>query len=184
MIKHPILSDSLPRPTLRNEDILSPSPGSWREDSQQRGCFPPGVPGIQRFSAAVQGEGAPQRPSRLMAEQLGHVQAPQSAKQHTAPRSSGQPFCPVQAAEQSALPARDAPILGLTPGSQGVAGRKRTTWKKELEETWVAEGENVIWKKNAWTGGNICKCALQVNDFCMKVWNFTSPHPSPQHPRI
>lgn len=82
-----------------------------------------------------------------MAEQLGHVQAPQSAKQHTAPRSPGQPFCPVQAAERSALPARDAPILGLTPGNQGVAGRKRTTWKKELEETWVAEGENVIWKK-------------------------------------
>lgn len=39
-------------------------------------------------------------------------------------------------------------------------------------------------EKNAWTGGNICKCALQVNDFCMKVWNFTSPHPTPQHHRI
>lgn len=29
-------------------------------------------------------------------------------------------------------------------------------------------------------GSGICKCALQVNDFCMKVWNFTSHHPIPK----
>lgn len=40
-------------------------------------------------------------------------------------------------------------------------------------------GKNVIWKKNAWEGGNICKCALEVNEFYMKVWNFTFPHPPP-----
>lgn len=136
-----------------NEDILIPSLSSWQEDSQQTGCFPPGVPGIRRFSAAVQGEGALQRPSRSMAEQLGYVQAPQLAAQHTAPRSPGWPLWPVRATEWSILPARDAPVPGLLPGSQGVAGRRRTTWKKELEETWVPERENVIWKKNALTGG-------------------------------
>lgn len=30
-------------------------------------------------------------------------------------------------------------------------------------------------------GGSICKCALQVNDFYMKVWNFTSSHPTPNN---
>lgn len=38
-----------------------------------------------------------------------------------------------------------------------------------------------MWKKQAWRGrGSILKCSLQVNDFCMKVWNFTFRHPIPK----
>lgn len=35
-------------------------------------------------------------------------------------------------------------------------------------------------EKASMAGGCIFKCALQVNDFCMKVWNFTSCHPNPK----
>lgn len=52
--------------------------------------------------------------------------------------------------------------------------------KKELEETWVAEGKCNMEKSKHSGRGGICKCALQVNDFCMKVWNFTSHHPIPK----
>lgn len=44
------------------------------------------------------------------------------------------------------------------------------------------EGKCNMEKKCIDRGGSICKCALQVNDFCMKVWNFTSPHPTPNTP--
>lgn len=88
-----------------------------------------------------------------MAEQLGHVQAPQSAKQHTAPRSPDQPLCHVRAAERSALPAHDAPILGLMPGSQGVAGRKHTTWKRAGEDLGCRGGKCNMEKKMHGLGG-------------------------------
>lgn len=45
---------------------------------------------------------------------------------------------------------------------------------KDLEETYIAEGKNASWKERL--GGDICKCALQVNDFYMKVCEFSSPH--------
>lgn len=59
-------------------------------------------------------------------------------------------------------------------------GRRCCKWKK-LEETRVAVGKNCNMEKEG-MGGSICKCALQVNDFYMKVWNFTSSHPTPNSP--
>lgn len=50
--------------------------------------------------------------------------------------------------------------------------------EKKIGRDLGCKGKNVIWKKQAW--GVYFKCALQVNDFYMKVWNFISCHPIPK----
>lgn len=141
------------------EDILILSLGVWPEDSTQTACFPPAGAGLCCHSKDSQ------QPSRSRGP------------------FGGLPERWLRGWVVSELPTPSL-LLSRVPGdscmeANRAGGRKRTSRRRlgSRRQRCNVEKECVcVW------GGSICKCALQVNDFYMKVWNFTFPQPTPNIP--